>query len=137
MAIALKPGFRLPNRSKQRVRRKKDDDGVIDIGWCEGVLSDGRGFRAELWAQDQIDMLTIFFSAEGLADLDQQGLQALVVREQLVAFVDAATTFCEGRKYVDDAGNELWSVNIVVGADRGTYVGDTVPFFPYTSFDVP
>jgi hypothetical protein len=26
----------------------KDEDGVIDIGWCDGVLSDGRAYRAEM-----------------------------------------------------------------------------------------
>jgi hypothetical protein len=41
----------------------KDEDGVIDIGWCEGILLDGRAFRAEMWAQDQISMLRHCFSA--------------------------------------------------------------------------
>jgi hypothetical protein len=54
MAIALQPKFPVPDRSKQPVRSTKDEKGVIDIGWCDGALSDGRAFRAEMWAQDQI-----------------------------------------------------------------------------------
>ena len=65
MAIALQPKFPIPDRTKQPVRSTRDEDGVIDIGWCEGVLSDGRAFRAEMWAQDQISMLTLFFSTAG------------------------------------------------------------------------
>ena len=63
MAIALQPRFPYPDRSQQRVRLERDADGVMDIGWCEGLLSDGRPFRVEMWAQDQVSCLTIFFSA--------------------------------------------------------------------------
>ena len=40
MAIALQPKFPIPDRTSQPVRSMKDEDGVIDIGWCEGILSD-------------------------------------------------------------------------------------------------
>ena len=63
MAIVLQPQFPVPDRSRQPVRILKDENGMIDIGWCEGVLSDGRAFRAEMWAQDQVSSLTIFFKA--------------------------------------------------------------------------
>ena len=42
MAIALQPKFPIPDRTSQPVRSMKDEDGMIDIGWCEGVLSDVR-----------------------------------------------------------------------------------------------
>ncbi len=66
MAIAIQPKLPIPDRTKQAIRSTKDQDGVIDIGWCDGVLSDGRAFRAEMWAQDQVSMLTFFFSSIGL-----------------------------------------------------------------------
>lgn len=66
MATALQPKFPAPDRARQPVRSTKDDDGIIDIGWCDGVLSDGRAFRAEMWAQNQVSMLTIFFSTVGI-----------------------------------------------------------------------
>lgn len=59
MAIVLQPKYPIPNRSKQTIHFSRDEDGVIDIGWCDGVFSDGPSFRAEMWAQDQISMLTI------------------------------------------------------------------------------
>ena len=65
---------------------RKDEDGVIDIGWCEGVLSDGRAFRAEMWAQDQISMLTLFFSTAGLETLEPDAMKRFVEKECLVTF---------------------------------------------------
>jgi len=137
MAIALQPRFPVPDRSQQRVRAKKNMDGFIDIGWCEGVLSDGRPFRVEMWAQDQVSCLTIFFSTLGLEAIDQQGIRALVEREGLVSFRDDATTFCSAAKWVDHSGHELWSVNIVVGAERDIYVRDTVPIYRYSNAEEP
>ena len=86
MAIALHPKFPIPDRSKQPVRAAKDEDGVIDIGWCDGALSDGRAFRAEMWAQDQISMLTIFFSALNMDEMDEDAVQKFVQEEGLVSF---------------------------------------------------
>jgi hypothetical protein len=137
MAIALQPRFPMPDRSKISVRFAKDADGVIDVGWCDGVLSDGRAFRAEMWAQDQVSILTFFFSTSGLENCDDQQLLQLIERERLVDFADEAHCFCEGRKYNDRAGNELWSVNVVVGADRDTYVSGSVPLFPYSKAGEP
>jgi hypothetical protein len=44
MAITPRPTYPVPDRSKQKVYHVKDEDGVIDIGWCNGVMSDGRAF---------------------------------------------------------------------------------------------
>ncbi len=76
----LDPRFPVADRGGQTVSTVKDADGVLDLGWCEGVLSDGRPrLRAELaWAQDQISMLTFFFSVLGLEGLDADAVYALV-----------------------------------------------------------
>jgi len=78
MATALRPNFPIPDRSKQPARRVKDEEGVIDVGWCEGVLSDGRAFRAEMWAQDQISLLTFFFSVADFPDLKDTEMKRFV-----------------------------------------------------------
>ena len=46
MAVVLQPRYPLPDRSKQTPLLAKDEDGVIDIGWCDGVLADGRPFAS-------------------------------------------------------------------------------------------
>ena len=137
MAIALQPKFPTPDRSKQRVCFTKDEDGVIDIGWCDGVLSDGRSFRAEMWAQDQVSLLTFFFSIVGIEHLDAETIRGLVQFEGLVSFVENGPQYCTPRKFFDDAGNEVWSVNIVVGDDENTFVSKSIPIFPYSQTGEP
>jgi hypothetical protein len=132
MAVVLQPRYPIPDRSKQTPLLAKDEDGVIDIGWCDGVLADGRPFRAEMWAQDGLSMLTFFFSTLGLADLDQAQIKALIVTEGLVRFKPGAPEHCESRTVSDDADNAMWSVNVNIGDDDATHLSEAVPVFPYS-----
>ena len=43
-----------------------DEDGVMDVGYKNGVFSDGRPYRLECWRMDAMLMLTVLFSNEGL-----------------------------------------------------------------------
>lgn len=137
MAIALQPKFPIPDRAKRPIRSAKDEDGVIDVGWCDGVLADGRAFHAEMWAQDQVSVLTVFFSTVGLEDLDQETIKHLVEQEGLVSFKEDVPSYCKAAQFVDDGGNRVWSVNIVVGDEDRTYIGDSIPIFPYSKVGEP
>lgn len=132
MAIVVQPKFAVPARAGQPVRFEKDDDGVIDIGWCEGALSDGRPFRAEMWAQDQISMLTFFFDRQGLEKLGDASLTALLEREGLIGFAADARRSVSARPFTDAAGKSLWSVNVVVGVEDETYLSASVAVFRYS-----
>jgi hypothetical protein len=137
-AIVLDSRFPAPNRSGQSVRRQKDDDGVFDLGWCEGVLYDGRPFRAETWVQDQITMVTIFFSATGIDDVSEADLIRVLELEGLVEFKENG----RGRqhpchKVEDGAGHSMWSVNITVGAEDDVYVTKIVPYYSYAADGEP
>jgi hypothetical protein len=114
------------------IRSEKDEDGIIDIGWCEGVLSDGRAFRAEMWAQDQISMLTIFFSAMGMEELSQDAMRAFVEEEGLITFAAHPPQRCASSIVDDDVGSEMWSVNVVVGDEDQTFLSSSVPIFRYS-----
>ena len=85
----------------------KDQDGVIDIGWCDGVLSDGRAFRAEMWAQDQVSMLTFFFSTIGLEDMDTETMKRFVEQEGLSSFRSSGPSYCSAALFIDDGGNQV------------------------------
>jgi hypothetical protein len=137
MAVVLQPQYPIPDRSKQTLLYERDDDGVVDIGWCDGALSDGRPFRAEMWAQDGVSMLTIFFSTIGLEDLDQVQIKKLVIAEGLARFRPTAPERCESRKISDDGGNAVWSVNINIGDDDNTFLSEAVPIFPYSRLGEP
>ena len=131
--IVLDPRFPAPDRTAQTVNRTKSADGVIDIGWCEGVLSDGRPFRAEMWAQDQISMLTFFFGTLGLEALGDGALFALVEKEGLVRPAPKAAPSFSVRKWSDPSGAEFWSVNVVVGTEDETRLAGSVPVSRYAA----
>lgn len=114
-----------PKRTGHKVRLEKDDDGIIDIGWSEGTLNDGRPYRAELWAQDQITVLTFFFSAIGLEQLDQGAITEMLRAEKLVIFADSVPSIGAAR-FRDASGNTFCSVNIVVGDEDCTYLTSSV-----------
>ena len=76
---------RKPDRSSYIPNRAKtEDNDQLDIGWNEGVLSDGRPYRIELWAQDQITSATIFLSTEGLETYSNAQFAELLERERVI-----------------------------------------------------
>ena len=44
-----------------------DEDGVMDVGYKTGTMSDGRTYRLECWRMDEMLMLTVLFPNEGLS----------------------------------------------------------------------
>ncbi len=129
--------FPIPNRTKQPIRHKKDEDGVVDVGWCEGLLSDGRAFRIEMWAQDNISMLTVFFSIVGLEHLEEDAMKNFLEEERLFIFNKNGPAFWATNLWLDDGGNQLWSVNVVVGDDDASHINSSVPIFPYSTLGKP
>src|SRR5689334_5842349 len=100
---------------------KTEDNDVLDIGWAEGVLSDGRPYRLECWCQDQLTCQTLFLSSIGLEDLEEGGVVALLEREKLTQFT-STDKHVTARPFRDPSGNDLLSINIVVGDDESTFV---------------
>ena len=85
---------------------KTPENDQIDIGWNEGFMSDGRPYRIESWAQDQITCVTVFLSTEGLETYSNAQLVGLLEREHIVWWKPGAKkSAAEG------------SVNVVVGVD--------------------
>src|SRR5213592_4023043 len=111
-----------PDRSGYQPNfRKTEDDPSVDIGWNEGVMSDGRPYRAECWAEDGITMLTFFFSARGLEDRAEGELATLLTREGLVELMEPRRELGLMR-ITDSAGNDLWSINVAVGSGDDVYI---------------
>jgi hypothetical protein len=103
-----------------------------------GRSSDGRAFRAEMRAQDQISMLTLFFSTAGLESLEPDAMKRFVEEECLITFKKNGPTHCDAALFRDDGGNQFWSVNIVVGNDDDrTFIDNSVPIFPYSNIGEP
>lgn len=124
-------GYPKPDRSDQVRTRTKGDDGILDIGWAEGTLKDGRPYVSELWAQDQVTSMTVFISSQGIPSLDDDDSARLLEDNGLVEF--GSKTYCSARQFEDAAGEPMWSINLMVGDDEDTFVRGSIPFFPYRS----
>lgn len=109
--------FPAPDRSTYLPNRvKTEENPQLDIGWAEGTLSDGRPFRVEAWCEDQVTSLTVFFSRVGLESLTREEAADLLEREGLVRYLTERRS-AYPVPIEDDAGNAMWSVNVVVGMD--------------------
>ena len=122
--------YPLIDRSHCHVDRTKNDSGVLDIGWAEGMLTGGRPYRMELWAQDQVTVLTVFFSADGIEEANGTILLKFLEASGLISFSNriAPTGMA---MILDRAGNRFWSVNIVVGDEECTYIESSTIIQPY------
>jgi hypothetical protein len=129
---SMMPRYPKPDRSDQKPNfMKSEENDAIDIGWQEGILSDGRPYRAEAWCQDQVTFLTIFLSAIDLENARDADFLVLLENERLVHFKDA-TGYPYARKVKDASGNEVWAITMVVGFDEQTFLEDNIPLRPYS-----
>lgn len=124
--------FSKPDRSNFTPNfSKTPDNDVIDLGWNEGMLSDGRPYRFECWCQDQLTCVTFFVSSLGLEQLDRADIQELLEREHLVRFL-GDKRYADARPFVDPSGNTMLSINVVVGDDEETFTSGGPVLIPYT-----
>ncbi len=121
-----------PDRSNQTQNFvKNDENDAIDLGWGEGLLTDGRPYHAECWAQFQVTMVTFFFSSKGIEDFTDVMLKELLSEEGLRQFLSEDLLYIQAVTITDASGNELWSVNVVIGTDDGLVAKDSVEFKNY------
>lgn len=121
-----------PDRSTHRPNRvKTPENEQLDIGWAEGALSDGRPWRLELWAQDQITSATVFLSSSGLETCSAGQLAELLEREGIIRWAPDARRSAYPALITDASGNPMWSINVIIGIDDDPPVADSVPVRPY------
>ncbi|MDO4179428.1 MAG: hypothetical protein Q4D21_09645 [Phascolarctobacterium sp.] len=97
-----------------------DGDGVRDIGYAVGKLSDGRPYRVECWCMDDLIMATIMLPQKGLEAWDRANMILLAEFEDLVKFVEVRPRL-QAAKTTDDAGNEVWAINIMLRKEGKVY----------------
>ncbi len=123
-----------PDRSNYTPNRSKTpENDQLDIGWNEGFMSDGRPYRIECWAQDQITCVTVFMSTEGLENCNNAQFVELLEREHIVWWKDGARKSAHAMPLTDASGNPIWSVNVVIGVGDGEAVADSMEIRAYWS----
>jgi GTP diphosphokinase / guanosine-3',5'-bis(diphosphate) 3'-diphosphatase len=132
MSKSILAHYPLPNRSSFRPNRvRTEEDPQLDIGWDEGIFSDGRPYRAEAWAEDGATFLTFFLSAEGLESCDTAALRNYLETEGVLEFKRADAVHIGANKINDDDGVEIWSVTVVIGDEGGLLVEDRTHIKPH------
>jgi len=119
---------------------KRDRDDQLDISWGEGRLSDGRPYRVECWAANQVTYLTYIMPNSGIEEATKEELKNLLISEGLINFADdkfLSSGFSgintDGNKRIDPSSNEMWHITVIVGDEDGSYVYDHVPLKRYES----
>lgn len=103
-----------------------------DIGWSDGVLSDGRPFRVEYWCWENVSILTYFMSTHGIENATDDYFRELLVDEGLLTFLEARPTL-RAKKTKDASGNEMWSVNVAVGDHDELFIKETLYINRYSN----
>jgi len=124
-----------PDRSNYKPNFSKTaENDVLDVGWNEGFLSDGRPYRAEMWCQDQVTSLTFFVPTSGIETMSNQQFCDMLVREGLVTF-KSEERYVSAAPFTDASGNSVWSVNAVMGDDESIFAVPKLPIRPYGKDD--
>lgn len=97
-----------------------DEDGVQDVGYYNGRLSDGRAYRLECWRMDDMLMVTVMFSDLGLSAYRRADMPLLLEAEAILRFTGDVRKL-QATRTEDDRGQAVWAVNLMLANKKGTY----------------
>lgn len=97
-----------------------DEDGVQDVGYYNGRLSDGRAYRLECWRMDDMLMLTVMFSDLCLEGYRREDMPLLLEAEEIVRFTGGGRKL-QAARTEDDRGQNVWAINLLLANKKGTY----------------
>lgn len=97
-----------------------DEDGVQDVGYYNGRLSDGRAYRLECWRMDDILMLTVMFSDLCLDGYRREDMPLLLEAEEIVRFTGESRKL-QAARTEDDRSQKVWAINLLLANKKGTY----------------
>jgi hypothetical protein len=87
-------------------------DEVVDVGWAEGELSDGRPYRVECWSWGEATGVTVFVPDAGLEALSADAVNAMLDAGGLITnYVPQEITLL---RFVDPAGTPCLSISYVI-----------------------
>lgn len=113
--------FPAPNRKNYiPAIYEPDEDGVMDVGYTVGKLTDGRPYRIECWRMDELMMCTIFFSSMGIEYLSKVGMGYFMEIENIIDFKNKKRML-QSHITTDDGGNAVWAVNVTLANPKGVH----------------
>ena len=108
-----------------------DEEGVMDVGYLTGTMSDGRPFRLECWRMEEMLMLTVLFSSQCLSAYRRADMPLLVEGEEILRFVGTGKPKLQAAQTTDDVGQKMWALNLMLANNKGTYAELLVQLHSY------
>lgn len=106
-------------------------DDIVDVGWAEGHLTDGRPYRLEWWSLAGTTGVTVLMADEGLEASDPLEVNALLeAREVITNLAPQEITL---HRFVDPSGTSCLSVSYVIANEDDEFFAEApAPLQPYT-----
>ncbi len=121
-----------PDRSGYRLTLVPESEGEwLDLGWNEGVFSDGRPFRMEVWKLHGMTGAHYFFSTRDLEDLTSDSCCELLERENQVQFSPTSRRVRVIRGF-DTIMQSIWAVTVLFGDANGRYANPKIGMLSYS-----
>jgi len=98
----------------------KPAEGEKNIGYGEGILSDGSPFKYEFWAVDGISNVTFYISGDDIELLPNEEIIKMFVDDGWLEYYGVRQSAGIG-EFVDSRGNHVLSVNVVIGDESDLY----------------
>ena len=70
---------------------------------------------------DEMLMLTVLFSNEGLRAYSRADMPLLLEGEEILRFVGAGKPRQQAAQTTDDVGQKMWALNLMLADSKGTY----------------
>ena len=110
------------------------DEDTKNVGFAQGVFSDGRPFHAECWAADGATHITLFFSAFRLENIQQNDIVEYLVSEGVIELVDGMPCYCGAGIIFDDSKHKMISATITIGDEDNVFVKSDIQFHAWKCF---
>ncbi len=87
------------------------DTEVCNIGYAEGILSDKRPYRLEVWESCGVRNVTIFISIKGFEEKSEEDIKNYLVKESIIEIINDDIYITE----VEDSSEAVFlSINVPV-----------------------
>jgi len=115
-------------------RLPDSNEDTKNIGFAQGVFSDGRPFHAECWAADGATHLTFFFSTNGCENWEKDEIVNYPVSEEVIELVEGKPCYCGVGIFCDDSQHKMFSATITIGDEDELFVDSKMPLHAWKKF---
>lgn len=98
------------------------DTEVCNIGYYEGIFTDGRPVRVEVWSSHNIISATVFFSIIDFEEFSEKEIKNVLIENEIIELREDNAYITE---YEDSNGNIFVSINVAL-EDHDTVINKCI-----------